>query len=67
MKNGKRCGKGTFYYKDGTYYKGTWKDNKMHGKGCLYYANNVLAYEGGWYMHSLHGSGKIYNDNTKQL
>lgn len=31
MYNGKRNGQGTFYYKDGGYYQGNWKDNMMNG------------------------------------
>lgn len=29
--NGKRHGKGTFYYNDGSKYVGDWAENKMHG------------------------------------
>lgn len=63
MKNGKRNGTGIFYFKDNSFYEGQWKDNRMHGKGCLYYSNGQLAYEGGWYMDAFHGKGKMYNDN----
>lgn len=66
-KNGKRYGKGLFYYSDGSYYEGQWKDNKMHGKGCLYYSNGSIAYEGGWYMDTFHGKGRIYNDQPTPL
>jgi hypothetical protein len=67
LKNGKRCGKGTFYYQDGSYYIGSWKDNKMHGQGVLYYSNNKVAYEGSWYFDDFHGQGKIFNDEPSLL
>lgn len=44
-----REGYGTFYYKDGGYYQGEWKQNLMNGNGRLYYDNDHLAYEGQWY------------------
>ena len=62
IRNSKRNGRGIFYYQDGSYYSGNWKDNQMHGKGSLYYSNGRLAYEGHWFMDSFHGKGKIYND-----
>ena len=49
MKNGKRNGEGVFYYRDGGYYDGHWKDNMMNGHGKLYYDNGKVAYEGQWY------------------
>jgi hypothetical protein len=32
-----RNGRGKFYYQDGGYYEGMWRDNKMDGWGKLYY------------------------------
>ena len=61
MKNGKRNGKGKFFYQDGSYYDGFWKDNKMHGEGSLYYYNGRLAYKGQWYLDDFHGKGEFYN------
>ena len=58
-----RNGRGKFYYQEGSFYDGEWKDNKMHGNGQLYYANGKLAYEGEWYMDEFHGFGKVFNDN----
>ena len=49
MLNGKRNGHGTFYYKDGGFYQGEWKDNAMNGFGRLFYDNRILAYQGQWY------------------
>lgn len=65
--NGLRNGEGTFYYKDGGYYVGNWKDNKMNGYGKLYYESDKLAYEGQWYRDEFHGRGKIYNDSPELL
>ena len=50
MLNGQRNGKGKFFYKDGGYYEGMWKNNMMNGYGQLYYDNGKLAYDGQWYQ-----------------
>lgn len=34
-----RNGFGTFFYKEGGKYVGEWVDNKMQGRGALYYPN----------------------------
>ena len=39
-KNGKRNGKGTQIYQDGSTYVGEWKDNMKHGKGTFTYESN---------------------------
>lgn len=36
MKNGE----GIYYYLDGSYYEGKWKEDKCHGKGFEYYNDN---------------------------
>lgn len=59
---GAKTGRGKFYYKEGSYYDGEWKDNNMHGYGKLFYANKKPAYEGQWYFDRFHGKGKVYND-----
>ena len=33
-------------YTDGAYYEGNFKEDKMHGKGSLFYEPNKPAYEG---------------------
>lgn len=33
-------------FEDGAYYEGEFKDDKMNGKGVLYYAENQPAYDG---------------------
>lgn len=57
-----RNGKGKFFYKEGSHYNGEWKDNKMHGKGLLYYANGKVAYDGEWHNDEFNGYGKVFND-----
>ncbi len=36
FKNGKRHGKGTFLYADGTKYEGSWENNLKHGWVIIY-------------------------------
>jgi hypothetical protein len=43
-----RSGRGKFYYLDGGVYDGEWNENRMHGRGVLYYANGEPAYDGEW-------------------
>lgn len=62
-----RHGFGTFYYKEGGRYAGYWKDNKMHGKGTLYYSNSKIAYDGDWQQDRLWGHGILYNEQPKEL
>ena len=56
---------GKFYYQDGAYFDGEWKDDKMHGWGRLYYENGQIAYEGYWVNDEFHGHGKVYNDEPR--
>lgn len=51
MQNGQKNGYGVFYYKNGGYYEGMWRNNSMNGQGKLYYDNGKLAYEGQWYLN----------------
>lgn len=64
MLNGERNGEGTFYYKDGGFYKGEWKNNQMNGYGKLFYDGGGVAYEGQWYKDEFHGRGKVHNDSA---
>ena len=67
MMNKMRNGLGTYYYQEGGFYEGNWKDNKMNGFGKLFYESGSLAYEGMWFMDEFHGRGKIFNDEPKLL
>ena len=44
LKNGKKEGKGIYYFKSGNRYEGDWKNYKFEGKG-IYYSNNGDRYE----------------------
>ena len=44
-KDGKREGKGVYYFKSCAKYDGYWKDNKKEGKG-VYYFKSGNRYEG---------------------
>ena len=44
MQNGMRNGKGKLEYKDGGYYSGEWRDNRMWGYGKFHYESGKLAY-----------------------
>lgn len=65
--NGMRHGTGKFYYQDGGFYEGEWKNNKMEGQGTLYYQSNNKAYEGNWVNDQFHGKGTLYSDNPKSF
>jgi hypothetical protein len=57
-----RHGKGKFSYQDGGFYNGEWFENKMHGKGILYYASGKPAYDGDWVDDKFEGFGVLYNE-----
>ena len=59
--NGMRHRFGTFYYQEGGKYSGEWFQNKMEGRGALYYTCGNIAYEGEWKKDQLHGEGVLYN------
>ena len=67
MLNQQRNGPGTYYYMEGGFYEGNWKDNRMNGHGKLYYESGKLAYEGMWYLDQFHGRGKLYNEDPVPL
>ena len=39
IKDGKRKGKGIFYFNNGNRYDGYWKDDKTYGQGVFYFNN----------------------------
>ena len=67
MLKGLRHGKGKFYYKEGSYYDGNWKTNKMDGYGVLYYPNGSVAYEGEWREDEFDGKGTVFNDQQRVI
>jgi hypothetical protein len=46
-------------FKNGDRYKGSWMENKKHGKG-VYYFSNGDRYEGAYLGNVRHGKGKYY-------
>lgn len=54
-------------FEDGAYYEGEFKDDKMNGKGVLFYSKNVPAYDGQWYNDQFQGYGILYNESPQQL
>ncbi len=57
-----RHGRGKFTYEDGAYYEGSWVDNKIHGRGVLYFPNYKVAYSGDWVNDHFQGFGTLYNE-----
>jgi hypothetical protein len=57
--NGMRHGTGTYTYPNGKYYKGTWKNDKKHGEGKLYFKDGEISYEGFYKDGKRHGKGKM--------
>lgn len=52
----KRCGKGTYTYKNGDIYEGDWKENQKHGLGLIKYLNEG-EYFGRFENGRRHGEG----------
>ena len=61
--NGLKHGQGKLIFEDGAFYEGEFKDDKMHGKGVLFYSPGHPAYEGDWSNDMFHGKGVLYNEN----
>lgn len=59
MINGKRSGKGIFYYLDGDLYEGDFQDDKIQGQGVMKMADGTM-YIGEWSNFSFNGKGKLY-------
>lgn len=58
-------GNGTYYYPDGSIYKGEWKDSKHHGKGVYEFVNGTV-YDGEWQNNVLHGTGFYIDANGRK-
>ena len=58
-KNGKRSGKGVYYYFKGQKYEGEYKNNQPNGQGTLTFANGE-RHEGFYKDGKLNGKGKIF-------
>ena len=55
-RNGKREGKGTQVWRDGSKYTGQWKDDIASGKGRLIHVDGDV-YQGDWEDDRAHGEG----------
>jgi hypothetical protein len=53
-------GKGKYIFKDGSYYDGQWENNKISGKGSLYFSDQRLEYTGEWSNDEYNGWGVLY-------
>ena len=54
---------GTYYYNDGSIYKGFFENDKINGRGRLMLINKYI-YEGDFVDELFHGFGKIYSLNN---
>ena len=60
--NGKKEGKGTYFYPNGCKYEGYFKNDKKNGKGIFYYSNGD-KYEGNFEDGYYEGKGIFYFNN----
>ena len=61
--DGRKEGKGKFWYVDGTVYEGQWRNNEKHGKGKETYSDGA-CYEGEFEGGSRHGVGTLTYANA---
>ena len=67
LKNGKKDGKGVYYYSNGDRYEGDWKAGLRDGKGVYYYSNGE-RYEGDFKEDKFTGRGVFhYKDGTREM
>ena len=60
--NGKKEGKGKYYYSNGCKYEGYFRNDKKEGKGIFYYTNGD-RYEGNFEEGNYEGKGIFYFNN----
>ena len=63
--NGKYEGIGKYYYDDGNYYIGQWKNSLRNGEGVLYIQDGRVIYEGEFFDDKFEGNGKYYYPDGK--
>lgn len=57
---------GIFIYPDGSYYKGSFRDNSFHGPGKFTYKPNGTTFTGDWREDKPNGKGlEVYPDGSK--
>ena len=59
--NGKKEGDGKYFFKDGNYYIGKFKDDQQNGKGILYNKNGKIMYEGNFINGYIEGKNEIHS------
>ena len=64
--NGKKEGKGIYYFHNGNIYDGEHKDSKLEGKGIFYW-NNGNRYEGDFRNNKREGKGVMYINNGDRM
>eukprot|EP00163_Fabomonas_tropica_P001403 TRINITY_DN11059_c0_g1_i2.p2 TRINITY_DN11059_c0_g1~~TRINITY_DN11059_c0_g1_i2.p2 ORF type:complete len:163 (-),score=56.78 TRINITY_DN11059_c0_g1_i2:228-716(-) len=65
-KDGRRHGRGVFYYLNGDVYDGEWQDDLKHGVGTYTFANTGAVYQGEWILGKQQGNGTVsYTNNMK--
>jgi hypothetical protein len=64
---GRKHGQGKLLFEDGAYYEGQFQEDKMTGKGVLYYSADCPAYDGQWLNDQFHGKGTLYNECPVEL
>ncbi len=52
-----------YYFENGTYYIGEWKEGYQNGLGTLYYDDDSICYEGKWAGGKRNGLGSFYVNN----
>jgi hypothetical protein len=63
---GKRNGRGTFWWGDGSWYEGQFRDGVQCGHGVLYREGGVREYEGSWQNGMFDGKGTQFFENGEK-
>lgn len=54
-------GRGRYDLADGSYFDGEWSDNKINGKGILFFKSGKPEYDGEWRNDLFNGWGTLYS------
>lgn len=63
---GKRNGRGTFWWADGSWYEGQFRDGVQSGYGVLHRDGGHVEYEGSWHNGMFDGKGVQYFENGEK-
>lgn len=65
-KDGKKCGRGTETWADGSVYEGTFESDQRHGRGVFRSGHKGEIYQGEWSYNHRHGLGiQTFSDGSK--